>query len=109
MRDAALKVTLMAIWVCGVRKMWMALERAGEKGGRDQVARLMRELGIQGARRGRRVRTTRPDERADRPPDLVECRFVAERPDDLWVTDLTTVATWAGMVYVCFNVDVFPR
>jgi putative transposase len=113
-RDAALKVTLMAIWVAnyrvyGVRKMWKALARAGEAVGRDQVARLMRELGIEGARRGRRVRTTRPDERADRPPDLVQRRFVAERPNALWVTDLTYVPTWAGMVYVCFIVDVFSR
>jgi putative transposase len=113
-RDAALKVTLMAIWVAnyrvyGARKMWKALRRAGEQVGRDQVARLMRELGIEGARRGRRVRTTRPDDRADRPPDLVQRRFVAQRPNALWVTDLTYVPTWAGMVYVCFIVDVFSR
>jgi transposase InsO family protein len=56
--------------VYGVRKMWKALARAGETVGRDQVTRLMRELGIQGACPGRRVRTTRPDERGDRPPDL---------------------------------------
>jgi putative transposase len=104
----------MAIWVAnyrvyGVRKMWKALGRAGETVGRDQVARLMRELGIQGVVRGRRVRTTRPDERADRPPDLVKRKFTAERPNALWVTDLTYVATWAGMVDVCFIVDVFSR
>lgn len=80
----------MAIWVAnyrvyGVRKMWKALGRAGETVGRDQVARLLRELGIEGARR---VRTTRPDDRADRPPDLVCPRFVAERPNALWVTDI---------------------
>jgi putative transposase len=104
----------MAIWVAnyrvyGVRKIWKAMGRAGETVGRDQVARLMSELGIQGVRRGAKVRTTRPDERADRPPDLVERRFVAERPNVLWVTDLTYVPTWAGMVYVCFIVDVFSR
>ena len=113
-RDAVLKVVLLSTWsanyeVYGVRKMWKALGRAGEHVGRDQVARLMRELGIQGARRGREVRTTKPDETAERPPDLVDRRFVASRPNELWVTDLTYVATWAGTVYVCFIVDVFSR
>ena len=113
-RDAMLKVTLLALWsanyeVYGVRKMWKALGRAGEAVGRDQVGRLMRDLGIQGARRGRKVRTTKPDESAARPPDLVDRKFVASRPNALWVTDLTYVATWAGTVYVCFIVDVFSR
>jgi len=113
-RDAALKVTLLALWVAnyevyGARKLWKAVERAGERVGRDQVARLMRELGIAGVRRGRKVRTTTADEKATRPPDLVERRFVAARPNELWVTDLTYVATWAGTVYVCFIVDVYSR
>lgn len=69
----------------------------------------MRELGICGVRRGRQVRTTRPDEAAVRPPDLVERSFTATRPNALWVTDLTYMATWAGTVYVCFIVDVFSR
>jgi putative transposase len=113
-RDATLKVTLLALWtanyeVYGIRKMWKALRRAGEDIGRDQVARLMRELNIQGARRGRKVRTTRADGRGNRAPDLVDRRFVAERPNQLWVTDLTYVSTWAGVAYVCFIVDVFSR
>ncbi len=113
-RDAALKVTLLALWmanyeVYGARKLWKAARRAGEAVGRDQVARLMRELGIAGARRGRKVRTTRADDTAARPPDLVDRKFVATRPNELWVTDLTYVATWAGTVYVCFIVDVFSR
>jgi putative transposase len=113
-RDAVLKVTLLALWtanyeVYGVRKLWKAAVRAGEDVGRDQVARLMRELGICGVRRGRKVRTTHPDEAAARPLDLVERRFKAVRPNQLWVTDLTYVATWAGTVYVCFIVDVFSR
>jgi putative transposase len=113
-RDAAMKTVLMALWlanyeVYGARKLWKAARRAGHDVGRDQVARLMRELGIAGARRGRKVRTTKPDESAARPPDLVERRFVATRPNELWVTDLTYVATWAGMAYVCFIVDVYSR
>jgi putative transposase len=113
-RDVTLMALIVTLWqanyrVYGVRKMWKAMLRSGETVGRDQVARLMRELGIQGVRRGAKVRTTRPVERAERPPDLVERRFVAERPNALWVTDLTYVPTWAGMVYVCFIVDVFSR
>jgi putative transposase len=66
----------MTIWtanyrVYGVRKMWKAMGRAGHDVGRDQVGRLMRELSIEGVRRGRKVRTTRPDEQAGRPADLV--------------------------------------
>ncbi len=77
--------------------------------GQDQVGRLMEELSIQGVRRSRRVRTTRRDERASRPPDLVERDFTAERPNALWVTDLTFVPTWAAVAYVCFIVDAFSR
>jgi putative transposase len=112
--DTALKVVLLALWtanyeVYGARKLWKAALRSGESVGRDQVARLMRDLGIRGLRRGARVRTTRPDERAARHPDLVARRFVAGHPNELWVTDLTYVATWAGMVYVCFIIDAFSR
>jgi transposase InsO family protein len=67
----------------------------------------MRAAGLQGIRRGRRVRTTRPDESALRPADLVQRRFCAERPNQLWVADLTYVATWSGFVYVAFIIDVF--
>ncbi len=69
----------------------------------------MRTAGIHGVRRGKRVRTTRPDERADRPPDLVERNFTAAAPNQLWVTDLTYVPTWAGIAYVCFIVDAHSR
>jgi putative transposase len=113
-RDVALKATLLALWktnyeVYGIQKLWKAAGRAGETVGRDQVARLMRELGIAGARRQKRVRTTRADEQAARHPDLVDRRFVAARPNELWVTDLTYVPTWNGVAYVCFIVDVFSR
>jgi putative transposase len=77
--------------------------------GRDQVARLMRAAGIEGARRTRRIRTTRADPVAARHPDLVQRRFRAEMPNQLWVTDLTFVPTWAGIGYVCFIVDAFSR
>jgi putative transposase len=113
-RDAVLKVTLLALWranyeVYGIQKLWKAAQRAGLEVGRDQVARLMRELGIAGARRQKRVRTTKADEQAARHPDLVERQFVASRPNELWVTDLTYVPTWNGVAYVCFIVDVFSR
>ena len=69
----------------------------------------MRELGIRGVRRGRRVFTTCRDDRAERAPDLVKRDFTAERPNALWVTDLTYVATWSGVAYVCVIVDAFSR
>ena len=69
----------------------------------------MRLAGIEGARRGRRVRTTRPDRGAERPADLVERDFSAEAPDKLWVADLTYVPAWAGVACVCFVVDAFSR
>ena len=113
-RDAAAIPQLVALWeanyrVYGARKLWKAAQRAGMEVGRDQVARLMRTAGICGVRRGKRVRTTRPDERADRPPDLVERNFTAAAPNQLWVTDLTYVPTWAGVAYVCFIIDAHSR
>ena len=74
-----------------------ALHRSGEIVGRDQVARLMRYQGIQGVRRGTTVRTTRPDDKAGRHPELVDRKFTADRPNALWVTDLTYVPTWSGV------------
>jgi putative transposase len=113
-RDEVMLAILMALWVAnyrvyGARKLWKAARRAGHDIGRDQVARLMRELGIRGARRGRRVWTTRRDPAAARPADLVRRNFVAEHRNALWVTDLTYVATWSGVAYVCFIVDTFSR
>jgi putative transposase len=114
LRDAVLMPLILTLWVAnykvyGVHKMWKAMRRSGEDLGRDQVARLMRQLGIQGVRRGKKVRTTRPDGQADRHPDLVDRKFDADRPNALWVTDLTYVPTWSGVVYVCFIVDAFSR
>ena len=114
-RDAVMIPILVALWttnwkVYGVRKLWKAAKRAGHDIGRDQVARLMRQAGITGvSRRRRRVATTRRDDTAARAPDLVNREFSAEAPNQLWVTDLTYVPTWAGMAYVCFIVDAFSR
>ncbi len=113
-RDAMLMPILLALFqanysVYGVRKLWKAARRAGYDIGRDQTARLMKTLGIQGVRRGRRVRTTRPNPQATRPADLVERDFTADRPNLLWVMDLTYVPTWSGIAYVCFIVDAFSR
>jgi len=113
-RDAVMMPILLAIWtanyrVYGAHKLWKAARRGGHDIGRDQVARLMRELGIRGVRRGKRVITTRRDDDAARPADLVKRKFVAHAPNQLWVTDLTYVATWSGMAYVCFITDAFSR
>lgn len=106
---------LLMLWkanfsVYGARKLWIAARNAGEVIGRDQVARLMRELGIRGVKRSRRVTTTRRDVTAPCSPDLVNREFTAERPNALWVTDpYTYVPTWSGVAYVCFIVGAFSR
>jgi len=113
-RDAQLVPRLVKLWednyeVYGSRKLWKAARRAGIDIGRDQTRRLMRKAAIQGARRSKRVRTTRRDQSAGRHPDLVERRFTATEPNRLWVTDLTFVPTWAGVAYVCFITDAYSR
>jgi putative transposase len=114
-RDAVMSQVLVALWVTnrkvyGAHKLWKAARRAGHDIGRDQVARLMRELGIEGIRRRRkRVFTTIGDPDALRAPDLVNRDFTAAAPNQLWVTDLTYVPTRSGMAYVCFIVDAFSR
>lgn len=105
---------LVTLWennyrVYGARKLWKAAHRADVDVGREQIARLMRVAGIEGVRRAKKVRTTRPDPVAGRHSELVECHFQAEAPNQLWVTDLTYVPTWAGVAYVCFIVDVVSR
>jgi putative transposase len=95
--------------VYGVEKVWHQLLREGIVVGRDRVGRLMASLGLRGAVRGKTRRTTTPDEAAPRPDDLVERDFSAGRPDQLWVADLTYVATWSGFVYVAFVIDAFSR
>jgi putative transposase len=114
-RDALMMTILMAIWVAnrkvyGAHKLWKAAQRAGHEIGRDQVARLMRTMGIEGiSRRRRKVFTTIADPDAVRAPDLVNRDFTAAEPNQLWVTDLTYVPTRTGMAYVCFIVDAFSR
>lgn len=113
-RDEVLQPALRALWednyrVYGARKLWKAAKRAGHDVGRDQAARLMRAEGIEGVRRTKRVRTTRPDPAAARHPDLVKRDFTATGPNQLWVTDLTFVPTFAGIAYVCFIIDAFSR
>ncbi len=94
----------------GYRKMWLALQRAGEPVGRDRVKRLMRQQGIQGAkRRGKPWRTTIADPAAMRSPDLVNRDFSADRPDALWVADFSYVRCYEGMVFFSFVIDVFSR
>jgi putative transposase len=112
--DEALKVEVERIYdenykVYGQRKVWKQATREGLAVGRDRVARLMRQLGLAGVRRGKVKRTTIADPRAERAPDLVERRFVAERPNQLWVADFTYVASWAHTVYVAFVIDVYSR
>jgi putative transposase len=93
----------------GVRKTWKQLNREQIPVARCTVRRLMRQLGLSGVVRGKGFKTTIPDTAAARPADLVERRFVAERPDQLWVADFTYVATWKGFVFVAFVIDVYSR
>jgi putative transposase len=95
--------------VYGARKVWLALNRQGIPVARCTVERLMKVLGLEGARRGRTVRTTRCDPAAVRPADLVERDFNPARPDRLWVADFTYCPTWSGFVYVAFVLDAYSR
>jgi putative transposase len=114
-RDAELREEIERVWkehfgVYGVRKVWRQLGREGVQVARCTVERLMCQMGLQGAIRGRRyMKTTVADEAAERPADLVQRNFSATRPNQLWVADLTYVATWTGFVYVAFVTDVFSR
>lgn len=113
-RDGYLVVEIGRVWrenrsVYGADKVWHQLNREGVSVARCTVERLMRQEGLRGVVRGRRTRTTIPDELAERPLDLVNRNFTAERPNQLWVADLTYVATWAGFAFVAFVIDVFSR
>lgn len=110
MRDEDLKERIRAAYtsnyrVYGARKIWRELNRQGHAVARCTVERLMRELGIQGAVRGKRVITTLPGGQTERAPDLVDRDFAAA-PNRCWVAVFTYVKTWAGVVYV---VDTFSR
>jgi transposase InsO family protein len=114
-RDDALRGDIRRVWeanfqVYGPRKVCRQLRREGIRVARCTVARLMRAMGLVGAVRGRAwITTTQPALVSDRPSDLVERDFTATRPNQLWVSDFTYVATWQGFVYVAFVIDVFAR
>jgi len=114
LRDEELIPLVTAVWedsgrTYGARRVTRALARAGHAVARCTVERLMGELGIEGVIRGRRRRTTIPEPAAPRPPDLVNRRFEAERPNQLWLADLTYIRTWSGWVYVAFVLDAYSR
>jgi putative transposase len=114
-RDDELRVAIQRVWdaneqVYGPRKVWRQLRREKRDIARCTVERLMREMGLRGAVRGRAwTITTQTDPAAARPADLVVRQFTATRPNQLWVADFTYVATWRGFVYVAFVIDVFAR
>jgi hypothetical protein len=110
LRDEELKAEIARVHaehfgVYGARKVWRQLHREQIAVARCTVERLLRELGLRGAVRGKTRRTTTPDATAARPADLVERDFSATRPNQLWVADLTYVASWSGFVYVALVVD----
>ena len=114
LRDRQLKAEITRVHaehfgVYGARKVWRQLHREQIAVARCTVERLMGELGLRGAVRGKTRRTTTPDAAAARSADLVERDFSATRPNQLWVADLTYVATWSGFVYVALVVDAFSR
>jgi transposase InsO family protein len=113
-RDEVLRPEIRRVWqenrqVYGARKVWKQLKREGRVVARCTVERLMGEMGLAGVVRGRKTRTTIPEATAGRPRDLVQRNFKAERPNQLWVADLTYVATWRGFVYVAFVIDAYSR
>src|SRR5256712_6744174 len=114
-RDDVLRAIIRRIWnehhqVYGPRKVWRQMGRENLREARCRVRRLMREMGLAGAVRGRAwTTTTQSQPEAERPRDLVDRNFTATRPNQLWVSDFTYVATWRGFVYVAFVIDVFAR
>jgi putative transposase len=113
-RDERLRPEVKRVWqenmqVYGADKVWKQMNREGIAVARCTVERLMRQEGLRGAMRGKRVRTTIPDASAPRPQDRVNRQFTAERPNQLWVSDFTYVSTWQGWLYVAFVIDVFAR
>ena len=113
-RDAGLWPEIRRVWeenfeVYGVRKVWRQLNREGVAVARCTVARLMTEMGLAGAVRGKPVKTTVSNPATPCPEDRVNRQFNAPRPNALWLSDFTYVATWAGFVYVAFVIDAFAR
>jgi len=113
-RDAELRPEIGRVWkanyeVYGVRKVWRQLNREGIAVAKCTVARLMTEMGLAGAVRGKPVKTTISNPATPCPEDRVNRQFHAPRPNALWLSDFTYVATWAGFVYVAFVIDAFAR
>src|SRR3954468_8394401 len=113
-QDAALKIEVRRAFdenfsVYGVRKVWRQLKREGFDVARCTVSRLMRDMGLQGVIRGKPVKTTISDKAAPCPLDHVNRQFKAPRPNVLWLSDFTYVATWTGFVYVAFVIDAYAR
>jgi putative transposase len=113
-RDSVLKPEIERVWkdnfrVYGAPKVWRQLNREGIAVARCTVERLMRQMGLQGAVRGKKVRTTMPDAGAPCPLDKVNRNFRAPAPNRLWVSDFTYVSTWGGFVYAAFVIDAFAR
>ena len=113
-RDDTLMPEIKRVWqanlaVYGADKVWRQLRREGTEVARCTVERLMKRLGLEGARRGKAVRTTVPDHAAPCPLDRVNRQFKADRPNQLWVSDFTYVSTCQGWLYVAFVIDVYAR
>jgi transposase InsO family protein len=113
-RDVSLMPQIERVWnanmqVYGADKVWMQMNREGTRVARCTVERLMGRMGLQGAVRGKKVRTTIPDAHAACPLDHVKRQFKADRPNKLWVSDFTYVSTWQGWLYVAFVIDVYAR
>jgi len=113
-RDAELEPEVRRVWeenfrVYGARKVWRQLNREQIPVAKCTTERLMQNLGIRGVVRGKGYKTTIPDLLAERPADLVERKFTALHPNQLWVADITYVATWRGVVYTALVIDVFAR
>lgn len=113
-RDDVLVSEIQRVWhanfqVYGADKVWRQLNREEMPVARCTVERLMKRLGLEGARRGKVVKTTVPDKALPWPLDRVNRQFRADRPNQLWVADFTYVSTWQGWLYVAFVIDVFAR
>ena len=93
----------------GARKVWLQLHREGIDIARCTTERLMKKAGLEGVRRGKRRRTTIPEQAAARPEDLVKRNFKAHEPNRIWVSDFTYVPTWLGVCYVAFAIDAYSR
>ncbi len=113
-RDAALKQEIKRVYdenfqVYGARKVWRQLQRDGHNVARCTIERLMQSMGLEGVIRGKKVRTTVSGKATPCPLDHVNRQFKAPRPNALWVSDFTYVATWQGFVYVAFVIDTYAR